>query len=70
MPLYLNTINPNVKTIKDFTEKDRIALPAVRVSMQAVILQMAAEKVFGEGQEHKLDANGPCRSAIRMGWRR
>jgi len=56
MPLYLNTINPKVKTIKDFTEKDRIALPAVRVSMQAVILQMAAEKVFGKGQEHKLDA--------------
>jgi len=55
MPLYLNTINPNVKTIKDFTEKDRIALPAVRVSMQAVILQMAAEKVFGRGHEHKLD---------------
>jgi len=55
MPLYLNTVNPNVKTIKDFTEKDRIALPAVRVSMQAVILQMEAEKVFGQGQEHKLD---------------
>ncbi len=56
MPLYLNSINPNVKTIKDFTDKDRIALPAVRVSLQAVILQMAAEKVFGPGQEHKLDA--------------
>lgn len=56
MPLWLNTINPNIKTIKDFTDKDRIALPAVRVSMQAVILQMAAEKVFGKGQEHKLDA--------------
>lgn len=55
MPLWLNSINPNVKTIKDFTDKDRIALPAVRVSMQAVILQMAAEKVFGKGQEHKLD---------------
>lgn len=55
MPLWLNSINPNVKTIKDFTEKDRIALPAVRVSMQAVILQMAAEKEFGKGQEHKLD---------------
>jgi NitT/TauT family transport system substrate-binding protein len=55
MPLYLNSINPNVKTIKDFTEKDRIALPAVRVSLQAVILQMAAEKVFGAGHEHKLD---------------
>jgi NitT/TauT family transport system substrate-binding protein len=56
MPLYLNTRNPSVKTIKDFTEKDRIALPAVKVSIQAVTLQMAAEKAFGEGQQGKLDA--------------
>jgi NitT/TauT family transport system substrate-binding protein len=55
MPLYLNTINPDVKTIKDFTEKDRIALPAVKVSIQAVTLAMAAEKVFGPGQHGKLD---------------
>jgi NitT/TauT family transport system substrate-binding protein len=55
MPLYLNTINPEVKTIKDFTEKDRIALPAVKVSIQAVTLQMAAEKAFGQGQQGKLD---------------
>jgi NitT/TauT family transport system substrate-binding protein len=56
MPLYLNAINPEVKTLKDFTEKDRIALPAVKVSIQAVTLQMAAEKVFGPGQHGKLDA--------------
>jgi NitT/TauT family transport system substrate-binding protein len=56
MPLYLNTRNPSVKTIKDFTEKDKIALPAVKVSIQAVTLQMAAEKAFGEGQQGKLDA--------------
>ncbi len=55
MPLYLNTINPTVKTIADFTEKDRIALPAVKVSIQAVTLQMAAEKVFGPGQHFKLE---------------
>ena len=55
MPLYLNTRNPNVKTIKDFTDKDRIALPAVKVSVQAITLQMAAEKAFGEGQQGKLD---------------
>jgi NitT/TauT family transport system substrate-binding protein len=55
MPLYLVTRNPKVKTLKDFTEKDRIALPAVKVSIQAVTLQMAAEKVFGEGQHTKLD---------------
>ena len=56
MPLYLNSRNPNVKTIKDFTERDRIALPAVKVSIQAMTLQMAAEKAFGEGQENRLDA--------------
>jgi NitT/TauT family transport system substrate-binding protein len=56
MPLYLNTNNPNVKSIKDFTDKDKIALPAVKVSIQAVTLQMAAEKAFGAGQHNKLDA--------------
>jgi sulfonate transport system substrate-binding protein len=55
MPLYLNTINPHVKSIKDFTDKDRIALPAVKVSIQAITLQMAAEKAFGPGQHGKLD---------------
>ncbi len=48
MPLYLNTINPAVKTVKDFTDKDRIALPAVKVSIQAVTLQMASEKLLGK----------------------
>ena len=46
-PAFLNTINPNVKSIKDFTEKDRIALPSVKVAFQATILQMAAEQTFG-----------------------
>jgi NitT/TauT family transport system substrate-binding protein len=55
MPIYLTTINPEVKTLKDFTEKDRIALPAVKVSIQAVTLQMAAEHAFGPGQHARLD---------------
>ncbi|MEO6928562.1 MAG: ABC transporter substrate-binding protein, partial [Casimicrobiaceae bacterium] len=42
-------------TIKDFTDKDKIALPAVKVSIQAVTLQMAAEQAFGPGQQNKLD---------------
>jgi NitT/TauT family transport system substrate-binding protein len=48
MPLYLNTINPNVRALKDFTDKDRIALPAVKVSIQAVTLQMAALRDLGK----------------------
>ncbi len=55
MPLYLNVINPDIKTLKDITEKDRIALPAAKISIQAVTLQMAAEQVFGEGQWARLD---------------
>jgi NitT/TauT family transport system substrate-binding protein len=56
MPLYLNTINPMVKTIADFSDRDRIALPAVKVSIQAITLAMAAEKVFGPGQHGRLDS--------------
>jgi len=55
MPLYLVTRNPAVKTIKDFTDKDRIGLPAVKISIQAITLQMAAEQAFGPGQQGKLD---------------
>ncbi len=55
MPLYLNTRNPNVKSLKDFTDKDKIALPAVKVSIQAVTLQMAAEQAFGAGKQNELD---------------
>jgi NitT/TauT family transport system substrate-binding protein len=55
MPLHLVTRNPNVKTIRDFRDSDRIALPAVKVSVQAVLLQMAAEQAFGAGQQNRLD---------------
>ncbi len=55
MPIWLNTSNPAVRSIKDFTDQDRIALPAVKVSIQAVVLQMAAQQAFGPGQEHRLD---------------
>lgn len=55
MPLLLNTNNPKVKSIKDFTAKDKIALPAAKVSIQAITLEMAAEKTFGPGNQAKLD---------------
>jgi len=55
MPLFLNSVNPRVKTIRDFTSADKIALPAVKVSIQAVTLRMAAEQVFGAGHADQLD---------------
>src|SRR5437660_9505616 len=40
--LYLNTRNPKVKTLADFTEADRIAVPGIKTSFAAVVLQVAA----------------------------
>lgn len=54
-PFYLVTNNPAVKTIADFTDKDRIATPAVGVSVQSRILQMASAKLWGDAQFAKLD---------------
>jgi NitT/TauT family transport system substrate-binding protein len=54
-PVVLNTVNPGVKSLRDLTERDRIAVPAVKVSIQAVILQMAAAKEFGEKSYARLD---------------
>ncbi|OBS10844.1 ABC-type nitrate/sulfonate/bicarbonate transport system, periplasmic component [Acidihalobacter prosperus] len=55
LPNLLNTTNPNVHSIADFTDKDRIALPAVKVSIQAITLQMAAAKEWGDKHYDKLD---------------
>lgn len=56
MPVVLVTRNPKVRSIKDFSQEDRIALPAVKVSIQAVTLQMAAARAFGDESYNKLDA--------------
>jgi len=53
--LYLNTRNPAIKTLADFTEHDKIALPGIKTSFAAVILEMAAAKEFGEENYAKLD---------------
>ena len=54
-PFLLNTRNPNVKSITDFTDKDRIALPTVKISVQAMMLQMAAAKQWGLSNFARLD---------------
>src|SRR4030095_11714080 len=54
-PFLLNTSNAAIRSIKDFSERDRIAVPSVKVSVQAVVLQMAAAAAFGEENFAKLD---------------
>ena len=54
-PLMLMVRDPSIKSIKDFKENHRIAMPAVKVSMQAIMLQMAAAKEFGDSKFGSLD---------------
>jgi NitT/TauT family transport system substrate-binding protein len=54
-PILLNTRSPKINAITDFTEKDKIAVPAVKVSIQAMMLQMAAAKQWGQANFAKLD---------------
>ena len=54
-PFLLNTRDPNIKTIKDFKDTDRIAVPAVKSSVQALTLQMEAAKLYGAKDFEKFD---------------
>ncbi|HTU01646.1 MAG TPA: ABC transporter substrate-binding protein [Candidatus Sulfotelmatobacter sp.] len=54
-PLALVTREARIKTLADYTPNDRIAVPAVKVSNQAVFLQMAAAKLYGMANYTKFD---------------
>src|SRR5215510_7762046 len=56
-PLMLMVRDPSIKSLKDFKPEHKIALPAVKVSMQAIMLQMAAAKELGADKFNALDPN-------------
>jgi NitT/TauT family transport system substrate-binding protein len=53
--LWMNTNDPKIRSLADFTSKDRIALPGVKTSLSAVVLEMAVAKQFGIEHYAKLD---------------
>ena len=55
LPLYLLTRDPNVKKIEDLGPNDKIAVTTLKVSVHAILLQMAAEKIWGPGNGGRLD---------------
>src|SRR5258708_29403195 len=36
-PMYLLTNNPKVNSVRDFSDSDRIAVPSIKVSLQAIV---------------------------------
>ena len=53
LPFKLLTRNPNIKTIKDYGPSDRIALPTVRQSIQAITLGIALQKAYGDDKANE-----------------
>ena len=56
LPNYLITNNPKVKTLKDLSDKDRIAVPAAGTGFQSRTLQIETAKVFGKDDFKRFDS--------------
>lgn len=56
-PVIMVSNDPKIKSLKDIGPTDKIAVPTVGVSTQAILLQMEAAKMYGEGQIKKFDPN-------------
>jgi len=53
-PIWILTNKPAIRSLKDFGPDDKIAVPSIRVSLQALVLMAASEKELGPGQAEKL----------------
>ena len=47
-PMWLISNRPEVKSLRDLQPTDKIAVPTVKISSQAIVLQIAARKLFGD----------------------
>jgi NitT/TauT family transport system substrate-binding protein len=54
-PILFVSKNPSVKTLKDLSAADKMAVPTVRVSVQSSVLAIAAEKLYGGADLHHFD---------------
>ena len=54
-PVYLNTRDPKVLAVKDLGERNRIAVPSIKISAQALLLEMAAVETWGSDALTRLD---------------
>lgn len=53
--LALNTNRPAIRRLADFTQNDKIAIPGIKTSLAAVVLQMLVAQEFGAAEYARLD---------------
>lgn len=55
LPMVLNTRSPNMKKLDDITDRDRIAVTAIKVSIPSLVMQMYAKQKYGPAQTYRFD---------------
>ena len=55
MPMYLNTNAERLKKLDDLTERDKIAVTSIKVSIPAIVMQMYAQEKYGPAQATRFD---------------
>lgn len=55
MPMYLNTRADHLKKLDDITEKDKIAVTSIKVSIPSIVMQMYAARKYGLAQATRFD---------------
>ncbi len=55
MPMYLNTRADHLKKLDDITDKDKIAVTSIKVSIPSIIMQMYAARKYGLAQAARFD---------------
>jgi len=48
MPMYLNTRADHLKKLDDVTDRDKIAVTAIKVSISSIVMQMYAKQKYGQ----------------------
>jgi NitT/TauT family transport system substrate-binding protein len=48
MPMYLNTRADHLRKLDDVTDKDKIAVTAIKVSIPSIVMQMYAKQKYGQ----------------------
>ncbi len=55
LPMYLNTTAERLRTLDDLTDRDKIAVTAVKVSIPSIAMQMYAAERFGLADAFRFD---------------
>lgn len=55
LPMYLNTRSDRVHKLDDLTDRDRIAVTSIKVSIPSLAMQMYARQKYGVAQTYRFD---------------